>query len=106
MRFVLPLCFAIVAMLACQPANGPPSPDASDAQAYDGANPEPGTEGAAHYCGELAALGCPEGVDATCVTVLQMAIDERLSAKMTDVCLSHATSVAAFRACGVACPGK
>ena len=83
---------------AAPPAPVPPSSaDAGPAPA-----PVPMTP-VGQACFNLAALGCPEGKDPSCVAVTQHAIDSGLTKVPLD-CLTRAKTAAAARVCGfVAC---
>ena len=50
-------------------------------------------------CGHLANLKCPEGLKPTCATVVQKALDTKISNLKVD-CLMAARTVAAVQACG------
>ena len=100
--------FVVLALLvACQPSQTPPTPDASDASlmfdspAFD-AKPvviDAAYDPCVSACRNLASIGCHEGTDPNCVVVCQ----KTRSASLTDLklaCLIAAPTKTAARSCG------
>jgi hypothetical protein len=85
------LSFVILFAIGCTsvtpvPDPVPPSPGPS-ASVYEEA------------CANLAAWGCAEGMDETCVSTLQTVQEKRLT-DLAPSCLAKAASVAELRSCG------
>lgn len=106
MRILIASLATIAMSLAAEcPPSPPPTPDASDAGHRD-AGPSPNATPTQRACGNLASLGCAEGVDDKCVVVLDRAIAARLTT-FNLACLASAKTKAEIRACppaNVACP--
>ena len=54
---------------------------------------------AATACDNLARLGCPGGIDSTCVVILQQMVDQHMT-RIDLGCLTGAQTQDAARACG------
>jgi len=121
MKLPIVTVLALVAVSAsCTPAAAPGcvSPDATTAQPAAAAAPCPRSPDAGHrpdvvvpapaptspagVCAHLAALKCPEGLAADCLSVLSHAVGGRV-VEVNVTCLAAAETVEAVRACGVSC---